>query len=240
MSQTGESVPDMRMRRPNSGIHAATPSLRQPDVDNCNNGVAAKVIVIGGMDGDIAALQAVLSGLEGAPFAIVAAINLHQPFADRTIGSLQQATGYRIKIVETGDCMVPGQVLLVPSQKHVVFRGCRSSLACQLRDFTSECDDRHTIDLLFTSAAEVVGSKCIGLLFSGTGMRGVQGLSTMQQFRCLTAREVEFKASRRLPSGGTARQFWEAEQVPLAHMARWILEAAAEGPLDPPMQNRVR
>jgi two-component system, chemotaxis family, protein-glutamate methylesterase/glutaminase len=246
MNRTAESVIDMPWRWRKSQKHGSNARLWVPSrplpqadsTDRCDTDTdRRKVLVIGGADSDIAALQAVLTGLRQAPFAVVAAIELQPMFAANIISSLQRATGYRVKIAETGDCILPGQVLLLPAKAHLAFRGLHSSLTCELFPVTSNNDDLQTIDMLFASAAEVVGNKAIGLLLSGTGNRGRQGLMAMQQFRCLTAREIEIGKPRHASSKERTGRYCEAEQVQLAHVAGWILEAAKERPMDPPAQS---
>ncbi len=202
-----------------------------------DNDYAARIIVIGGASGDFVALQAVLTGLVRAPVAIVAAVELRQDCAEPIINSLQEATGYSVRLAQSGVSVLAGQVLLLPNGCTLTFRGSRGSVSCLLNDFTSACDHRHTIDILFASAAEVLGSRAMGILLSGTGPQGSHGLLTMQQFHCLTAREIGTQTSSARPKVTAGKRVCEAEQVPLAGMGRWILEAVAERPLPPPEQS---
>jgi two-component system, chemotaxis family, protein-glutamate methylesterase/glutaminase len=195
-----------------------------------------RVIAIGASTGGVQAIETILKGLNRAPLAFV--VTQHMPaaylrgFAER----LSSATGYDVKEAEAGDRVRPGLVLLAPGGRHLTLSGSRSILTCRLDNGPPVCGFKPSIDVMFSSVAQAVGAKGIGLLLTGMGRDGAEGLLMMRNFRALTLCESEKSAVVfGMPKAGLAIGA-ASDSVPLGDIPRWIMDAATERPMPPPQE----
>ncbi|RDV13637.1 chemotaxis protein CheB [Pontibacter diazotrophicus] len=136
---------------------------------------STKLIVMGGSWGGIHASLSILKDLP-ATYPIPIILVLHRL---RTVeGNLQELFVKRLALkaveIEEKEKLAPGHIYLAPSNYHVLLE----------KDFTFSLDvselenySRPSIDVTFTSAADVFGKNTIGILLSGASKDGSSGLS---------------------------------------------------------------
>jgi two-component system chemotaxis response regulator CheB len=110
-----------------------------------------------------------------APLAVVQHIN--SAFADSLVGWLQATSRLKVKVAKDGDLLTPGTVLVAPATGHLVVasRGRVSVVPGEPRD--GHCPSAST---LLESAAKVYGRRAVGLIFTGMGNDGVDGLAAIK------------------------------------------------------------
>ena len=134
-----------------------------------------QLIVIGGSWGGI---QASLSILEGLPpdYSIPIVLVLHR--LRNQEGSLQDVFSKKLSLqateVEEKEPLLPGHVYLAPANYHVLFE---KDHTFSLDDSELENYSRPSIDVTFTSAADVFGKNTVGILLSGASRDGSSGLN---------------------------------------------------------------
>lgn len=132
------------------------------------------MIVIGGSWGGIQASLSVLKTLP-ATFPIPIILILHR--LRNLEGNLQDVFEKRIALktveIEEKERLRPGYVYLAPSNYHVLIE---KDHTFSLDDSELENYSRPSIDVTFTSAADVYGSNTIGILLSGASKDGSSGL----------------------------------------------------------------
>jgi two-component system, chemotaxis family, protein-glutamate methylesterase/glutaminase len=218
-------LPNAHSREETNSRSSLSPSV--PDLSD-------RIVAIGASTGGVEAIQSILHGLNGTPLSFV--VTQHMPaayikgFAER----LSRATSYEVKEAEAGDRVRPGLVLLAPGGRHLTLAGSRSILTCRLDDGPPVCGFKPSIDVMFSSVAQAVGAKAIGILLTGMGRDGAEGLLMMRNFRALTLCESEKSAIVfGMPKAGLAIGA-ASDSVPLDDIPGWILDAAAERPMPPP------
>ncbi|MBC5772566.1 chemotaxis protein CheB [Pontibacter sp. KCTC 32443] len=133
-----------------------------------------KLIVIGGSWGGI---QASLQILQQLPpdYSIPIVLVLHQ--LRNNEGNLQQVYQKKIKLraveIEEKESINSGYVYLAPTNYHVLIE---NDYTFALDDSELENYSRPSIDVTFTSAADVFGDQVIGILLSGASKDGSSGL----------------------------------------------------------------
>ena len=149
----------------------------------------AELVVIGASTGGPAALQRLLEGLPRdfpAPIAIVQHMppGFTKPFATRLDGLCRLS----VKEAVDGERLEPGQVRIAPAGLHLHLSG---SLATGLS--TEPRVARHTpsVDVLFGSAARARPGRALGILLTGMGEDGAQGLSLIHAQGGITIAESE-------------------------------------------------
>ncbi|WP_162427228.1 chemotaxis protein CheB [Pontibacter pudoricolor] len=135
---------------------------------------ATKVIVMGGSWGGIQASVTILKALP-ANYSIPIILVLHR--LRNHDGNLQDVFKHKItlKVVEVEDkeMLAPGHVYLAPSNYHVLLEKDHSF---SLDDSELENYSRPSIDVTFTSAADVFARNTVGVLLSGASKDGSSGL----------------------------------------------------------------
>ena len=149
----------------------------------------AQVVAIGLSTGGPPALQTILSGLPSSfplPFVIVQHIS--QGFMFGLASWLSNVTPFRCKVGELGEAIKPGTVYLAPDNSHLTFKG-----SSNLWYESSEPVDGHrpSATVLFESVAQNFGPKAIGLLLTGMGKDGAQGLKAMYDAGAYTIAQDE-------------------------------------------------
>jgi two-component system, chemotaxis family, protein-glutamate methylesterase/glutaminase len=119
----------------------------------------------------------------------------------------------------------PGHVYIAPGSHHleVVRQGQR--LACRLSEAPPVSGHRPSVDVLFNSAAQVVGRRAVGVILTGMGKDGAQGLLKLRSAGGITLGQDEESAL----IYGMPRVAFEVgavmRQHPLDHVADAILDA---------------
>lgn len=131
------------------------------------------VIVIGASAGGIRAIITLLSRLPADLPAILGVV-IHRGARSVTDWStmLGRATPLRVVEPADGDRLVPGVVHVAPSDLHLTFAGGQSHLEHGAKLHHT----RPAIDPLFRSAAIEYRSRVVGVILTGGGRDGLQGL----------------------------------------------------------------
>ncbi|MCF8033576.1 MAG: chemotaxis-specific protein-glutamate methyltransferase CheB [Desulfarculaceae bacterium] len=137
------------------------------------------LICLGASTGGPPALQTILRGLDPEktpPIAVVQHIN--PGFVQSLASWLGDTTGFQVKPATAGERLLPGKVLLAPEGKHlVVARAGRADLMAGAA-VNGHCP---SVTALFRSAATAYGQAAVGVLLTGMGRDGAQGLYEMRQ-----------------------------------------------------------
>lgn len=150
-----------------------------------------KVVCMGASTGGTEALAEVLSALPAAfpGIAIVQHMpaNFTRSFAER----LDRICQIRVHEARDGDRILPGHALLAPGGLQMAV--IRSGASYAVRVGTGEPVNRHrpSVDVLFRSAARHIGPNAIGVIMTGMGCDGAQGMLAMRQAGARTIAEDE-------------------------------------------------
>lgn len=140
-----------------------------------------RVIAIGASTGGTEAIAQVLRALpKDTPGALVVQ---HIPpvfsraFADRLNGMCAM----EVKEAEDGDSLRSGLVLVAPGDLHMVLRKRGTEYFINVKNGPKICYQRPSADVLFFSVAETAGPLATGVLLTGMGADGAQGMLKMRQ-----------------------------------------------------------
>lgn len=139
-----------------------------------------KVIAIGASTGGTEALKKVLTVLPAnAPGIIVVQhmpANFTAAFADR-LNALCQIT---VREARDNDSVVPGLALIAPGNFHMILRRSGARYYVEVKTGPMVHHQRPAVDILFKSAAKYAGANAIGVILTGMGADGAQGLLEMK------------------------------------------------------------
>ena len=148
-----------------------------------------EIIAMGASTGGPTVLQTILSGLPGdlpAPVFIVQ--HIAPGFVHGFAESLALSCKLPVLVPAQGEAMQPGRVYLAPDGVHMgVGKGGRIDLMSE-----APIDGmRPSISYLFRSVADVFGPGAVGVLLTGMGKDGAEGLKAMKEKGAVTIAQDE-------------------------------------------------
>jgi two-component system chemotaxis response regulator CheB len=136
--------------------------------------------------------QAMVLGIStGGPFALLnmlpqvpetfplgVAVVQHMPprFTHSLAERLNSMSKLTVKEAEDGDVMQPGLVLIAPGGKHLTFRKDGREVVARISDLPSTTLYRPSADIMMTSAVETYNAPLLGVIMTGMGRDGLEGL----------------------------------------------------------------
>ncbi len=155
-------------------------------------GAPSKVVAIGVSTGGPQALEYVLSQLPGDfPGAIAVVQHMPEGFTDMFARRLDEVCALQVKEAQSGDALLRGRVLICPGNRHMKVR--RLSMG----DVVALCDEprvnghRPSADVLLRSVAEQFTTHAVGVLMTGMGDDGAEGLGAVKQEGGMTIAQSE-------------------------------------------------
>lgn len=147
------------------------------------------VIALAASTGGPGALAAILSRLPAHfPVPIVIVQHVAVGFGSDLSAWLNKQTPLRVRIGQVADGLCPGEVLLAPDNYHMQVNefGYISLRKAAVQDrYCPSADD------LFQSVAAVYGDTAVGIILTGMGDDGVQGLQALHQAGAMTIAQDE-------------------------------------------------
>jgi two-component system response regulator WspF len=183
------------------------------------------LVAIGASAGGPAALATVLKGLpRNFPASIVIVQHVDVRFAPGLADWLGQLSSMPVKLAGEGDRAVPGEVMIAASDNHLVFKSKNHF------GYTPEPADhvyRPSVDVFFHSAARYWGGPAVGLLLTGMGSDGAQGLKALRTVGHHTiAQDQATSAVYGMPKAAAAMSA-ATEILPLERIAPRLVELLA-------------
>jgi two-component system chemotaxis response regulator CheB len=183
------------------------------------------VIAIGASTGGTEAIASVLTKLPASIPGIVVAQHIPPQFSRAFANRLNDLCPFKVKEAEDGDLLTPGVALVAPGDYHMLLRSIGGRYSVTVKTGPRVCYQRPSVDVLFSSVAEAAGNRAIGVLLTGMGSDGAQGLLKMRQAGARTIAQNEttcvvFGMPREAIELGAAEQI-----MPLPEIAGGILSA---------------
>lgn len=158
--------------------------LSRPTVPGVPEGVA-----VGASTGGPAALRDLLGRLSpSCPFPVLVVQHITHGFTDGFVEWLGQQIRLPVRVAAETDRAEAGRVLIAPEGRQMEVRA----------DGTVRCVSRSprgvhipSVDVLFESAAQAWGGRGMGILLTGMGADGAQGLLAMKRAGASTAAQDE-------------------------------------------------
>jgi len=185
-----------------------------------------KVIAIGASTGGTEALKVVLSKLPANSPGIMVVqhmpANFTTAFAER-LNSLSQMT---VREAKDNDSIVPGLALVAPGNFHMILRRSGARYYVEVKTGPMVHHQRPAVDILFKSTAKYAGANAIGVILTGMGADGAEGLLDMKKAGANTIAQDEnscvvFGMPKEAIKMGAADKVLPLEQI-AAEMMRMV------------------
>ena len=151
-----------------------------------------RVIAIGISTGGPNALQFVLSQIP-ADFQSAIVIVQHMPegFTEMFAKRLDECCALEVHEARSGDLLLAGRVLICPGNRHMMVRRMPRGDMVILSDGPPVNGHRPSADVLFHSVAQEFGLTTVGILMTGMGDDGAEGLGAIKAAGGMTIAQSE-------------------------------------------------
>ena len=188
-----------------------------------------KVIVVGSSTGGTEALKVFLSGMPPNAPAILIAQHMPEMFTKSFAERLDHLCAMRVKEAEHNEPVEAGHVYLAPGHSHLRVERVAGKYRTMLSQDPPVNRHRPSVEVLFRSAAQHIGTDAIGVMLTGMGKDGAAAMLEMKQagawnFSQDEASCVVFGMPREAIALGAVD-----EVVPLEKMADRVLARLAIG-----------
>jgi two-component system chemotaxis response regulator CheB len=187
-----------------------------------------KVVAIGASTGGTQAIEDMLTQFPpGGPGCVIVQ-HMPEHFTAAFARRLNEICDMDIREARESDSVIPGVALIAPGNRHMVFRRSGARYYVHMCDGPTVCRQRPSVEVLFKSVAKYAGPNAVGVILSGMGRDGVQGLLEMKEAGAHTiAQDEKTCVVYGMPS--EAVQLGAVEEVlPLPKIASRVLQVCAE------------
>lgn len=139
-----------------------------------------KVIAIGASTGGTEAIKRMLMEMPAnAPGTIIVQ---HMPptFTTSFAKRLNELCAMTVAEARGGERVIPGSVLLAPGDKHMMIRRSGGIYSVSLNQNSPVNRHRPSVEVLFQSVAKYVGRNAVGVMLTGMGADGAEGMKCMR------------------------------------------------------------
>src|SRR5690606_27041005 len=137
---------------------------------------ASRLVVVGASTGGVEALKALLMDFipDGPPILITQ--HMPERFTAAFANRLNRECPMRVCEAAQGQPLEPGHAYIAPGQKHLELARDGLRYVCRLTEDEPVSGHRPSVDVLFRSAARVAGARTIGVILTGMGKDGAEGM----------------------------------------------------------------
>jgi two-component system chemotaxis response regulator CheB len=201
-----------------------SPVLAVPPLVHANLS-ATGLVAIGASTGGTEALTDILTVLPANCPGLVVVQHMPEVFTAAFASRLNQLSQIEVKEAEQGDQIMAGRALIAPGNRHMQVRRRGAKSFVEISDGPLVSRHRPSVDVLFRSVAEAKITNSLGIILTGMGNDGAQGLLEMKKAGASTvaqdeATSVVFGMPKEAIACGAVERV-----LPLQHMAQAILNS---------------
>jgi two-component system chemotaxis response regulator CheB len=141
-----------------------------------------EVVAIGTSTGGPSALQAIIPRLpEGIGCAILVVQHMPVGFTKSLADRLDSRSVLPVREAQNDEPILPGHVLVAPAGRHMKLRRKAGVLRVWIDDEPRSTLHKPSIDVMMTSVARVCSRRSLGVILTGMGADGVEGLRAIRE-----------------------------------------------------------
>ncbi|MBW2107142.1 MAG: chemotaxis response regulator protein-glutamate methylesterase [Deltaproteobacteria bacterium] len=200
---------------------------------------SSRIVVVGASTGGTEALRVLLEALPNNSPGIAVVQHMPDQFTGSFARRLDGLCRLSVREASHNDILLPGRVLIAPGNRHMLLKKNGTRFYVALKDGPLVSRHRPSVDVLFRSAARHAGRNALGVLLTGMGADGAQGLLALKQAGAATVAQDESSCVVfGMPKEAIKLNAVDAV-LPLEQVGPWIIEQAGGGTvrshrLDPP------
>jgi two-component system chemotaxis response regulator CheB len=180
----GELRTNLANRIRAAAVARLKPSISVPSAPATIHNNARKggeIVAIGASTGGTEALHELLTRMPADCPGMLITQHIPPVFSLALAKRLNQDCRFEVKEAVDGDSVTPGRALIAPGNLHMLLRKCGDGYRVQVKDGPQVCYQRPSVDVMFASVAEAAGSHAVGVILTGMGSDGANGLLRMKR-----------------------------------------------------------
>ncbi|MDA8231629.1 MAG: chemotaxis response regulator protein-glutamate methylesterase [Magnetospirillum sp.] len=154
-------------------------------------GAEDMLVAVGSSTGGVEALRQILTALPANSPPVVMAQHIPARFSASFAYRVDAAADIRVKEAEDGDRLTPGLALIAPGDRHLSVRRQGGALVARVEDGPLVGGHKPSVNVLFHSVAETCGARAVGVILTGMGRDGAEGLLAMRNAGAATIGQDE-------------------------------------------------
>jgi two-component system chemotaxis response regulator CheB len=186
-----------------------------------------RLIAIGASTGGTEAIKDVLLEMPPDAPGIVIAQHIPKAFSTPFAERMNRICAMTVCEAQHDQQIRPGHVYIAPGDRHLVVLRSGTRWICRLDDGPPVNRHKPSVDVLFRSVAQQAGGNAIGVLLTGMGRDGAQGLKEMREAGSPTLVQDEATSVVWGMPGAAVEIGAAAEVLPLPKIAARTLAVAA-------------
>lgn len=195
MSEMGNEIGDKiravaRARIHRHALRSNTEERPQPLSGHYLN-TAEKLVFIGSSTGGTEALKEVLMRMPASSPPLLITQHMPEAFTRSFAQRLDGISAMTVKEAEQNERIAPGHAYIAPGHSHLRLKKNGAYYYTELSRAEPVNRHRPSVDVLFESAAEVAGANALGVIMTGMGKDGAQGLLAMRRAGAYTIAQDE-------------------------------------------------
>ncbi len=139
-----------------------------------------KVVAIGASTGGTQALESILTTMPPNAPGIVIVQHMPEKFTKSFADRLDTICDIQVKEAEDEDRVIPGRALIAPGNSHMLLKRSGATYYVQIKTGPLVKRQRPSVEVLFNSVAKYAGNNAIGVILTGMGSDGSDGLLKMK------------------------------------------------------------
>jgi len=150
-----------------------------------------KIVAIGASTGGTEALRVLLEALPPDAPGIVIVQHMPEMFTRAFARRLDSLCEISVKEAEPNDSVLRGRALIAPGNHHMLLQRSGARYYVDIKEGPLVCRHRPSVDVLFRSAARYAGQNAVGVIMTGMGDDGANGLREMKEAGAATIAQDE-------------------------------------------------
>ncbi|HYO83555.1 MAG TPA: chemotaxis response regulator protein-glutamate methylesterase [Bryobacteraceae bacterium] len=142
---------------------------------------SATLVAIGASTGGTEAVKEVLTQLPSDFPPVLVVQHIPAGFSNSFAKRLNALSPLDVREASDGDKVLPGTVLIAPGDRHMVLQRIAGQFSVRLDSGPRVCYQRPSVDVLFNSVAALCGPAAVGVILTGMGNDGAEGLLHMRE-----------------------------------------------------------
>ncbi len=183
-----------------------------------------KIIAIGASTGGTEAIKEVLMMMPANSPGIVISQHIPEAFSKPFAERMDKNSAMTVYEAIDGQQILPGYVYIAPGNRHLIVERSGARYICRLNDGPPVNRHKPSVDVMFRSVAQNVGPNAVGVILTGMGADGAEGLKEMLENGASTLVQDE-KTSVVWGMPGEAYKLGATkDQYPLERIAKELLK----------------
>ena len=170
---------------------APEPAASRPGTTGLHRVPSDTVIAIGASTGGTEALKEIMRAMPHDAPGIVIVQHMPAGFTAAFAEHLADICRMEVREAAGGERIVRGRALLARGDRHLLVQRRGFDLVVEVNDGPPISRHRPSVDVLFRSVAEAVGPRAVGVILTGMGADGADGLLTMKRAGASTIAQDE-------------------------------------------------